>query len=153
MKYIKRFMVEPGTKVRLDKIDAGFTDTHVSREAALPEIEKHRHNAEIQVKSRTAFLSGRHETDDLYASINEVADKLERQALKHKEKLQQHKQRRTPRQPTVAAAIEANAAPDEQRPHAELRDLYLQRRRQISIGSSDADCKMSSSSCSPNSSA
>jgi PPK2 family polyphosphate:nucleotide phosphotransferase len=42
MKYTKRFMVQPRSKVRLDGIDAGFTDTHVSHEAALPEIEKHR---------------------------------------------------------------------------------------------------------------
>jgi PPK2 family polyphosphate:nucleotide phosphotransferase len=42
MKYTKRFMVQPGAKVKLDRIDAGFTDTHVSHEAALPEIEKHR---------------------------------------------------------------------------------------------------------------
>lgn len=42
MKYTKRFMVQPGSKVRLDGIDAGFTDDHVSHEAALPEIEKHR---------------------------------------------------------------------------------------------------------------
>jgi PPK2 family polyphosphate:nucleotide phosphotransferase len=41
MKYYKRFMVQPGTKVELDKIDAGFTDKHESHEAALPEIEKH----------------------------------------------------------------------------------------------------------------
>ncbi|UCF21117.1 MAG: protein kinase [Gemmatimonadota bacterium] len=33
----------------------------------------------------------------------------------------------------------ANAAPDEQRPHAELRDLYLQRRRQITLWSTDED--------------
>jgi len=42
MKYTKRFMVEPGATVKLDKIDAGFTDKHESHEAALPEIEKHR---------------------------------------------------------------------------------------------------------------
>ena len=35
-------------------------------------IEKHRHMAEIQVRSRTALLSGTQETGDLYASIGEV---------------------------------------------------------------------------------
>ncbi len=42
MKYYERFMVEPGSKVRLDRIDADFKDKHESHEAALPEIEKHR---------------------------------------------------------------------------------------------------------------
>ena len=39
MNYIKRFRVEPGSKVDLAKIDAGFKDKHESHEQALPEIE------------------------------------------------------------------------------------------------------------------
>lgn len=74
-------------------------------------IEKHRHTAEIQVKSRTAVFSGAQETGDLYASIGEVVDKIERQALRHKEKRKAHKPRRGPRDPEIAAVIEANAAP------------------------------------------
>jgi putative sigma-54 modulation protein len=70
-------------------------------------IEKHRHMAEIQVKSKTAVLSGTQETGDLYASIGEVVDKLERQALKHKEKKRDHKGRKSLRSPEVAAAMEA----------------------------------------------
>jgi len=73
-------------------------------------IEKHRHFAEVQVKSKTGVFSGHQETGDLYASIREVADKLERQALKHKEKMQDHKHRHGPRGPEVAATIEANVA-------------------------------------------
>jgi putative sigma-54 modulation protein len=93
---------------KLERLLDGPLDIHV-----VLAIEKHRHMAEIQVKSRTAVFSGMQETGDLYASIGEVADKLERQALKHKEKLQQHKHRRGPRDPEIAAAIEANA--EEQR--------------------------------------
>lgn len=76
-------------------------------------IEKHRHMAEIKIKSRTAYLSGAHETGDLYASIAEVVDKLERQALKHKEKMRDHKHRRGPRDPEIAATIASNALPSE----------------------------------------
>mgnify|MGYP000561992149 FL=1 len=39
MNYINRFRVEPGSKVDLAKIDAGFKDKHESHEQALPEIE------------------------------------------------------------------------------------------------------------------
>ena len=39
MKYIKKFRVEPGSKVDLSKVDASFKDTHESHEHALPEIE------------------------------------------------------------------------------------------------------------------
>jgi putative sigma-54 modulation protein len=73
-------------------------------------IEKHRHMAEIQVKSKTAVLSGTQETGDLYASIGEVVDKLERQALKHKEKIRDHKHRKSLRSPEVAAEIDATSS-------------------------------------------
>ena len=56
-------------------------------------INKHRQVAEIQIKTRTAVLSGAEETDDLYASVGEVVDKLERQALRHKERLHDHRPR------------------------------------------------------------
>jgi len=90
---------------KLEKLLDGPLEIHV-----VLGVEKHRHMAEIQVKSRTAVLSGTQETGDLYASIGEVADKLERQALKHKEKMRGRKHRPSPRDPDVAAAMEATAA-------------------------------------------
>jgi putative sigma-54 modulation protein len=94
---------------KLQKIEKllGDLDVHV-----VLGIEKHRHVAEIKIKSRTALLSGMQETGDLYASIGEVVDKLERQALKHKEKLHDHKHRKSPRDPEVAAVIAENASPE-----------------------------------------
>lgn len=85
-------------------------------------ITKHRHVAEIHVKSRTVVLSGTEETGDLYASIGEVVDKLERQALKHKEKVRDHKHR--PALRDVAAAIEAEAA-DEGKTSDEAADAVI----------------------------
>ena len=41
MDYRKKFVVEPGAKVRLSKIDPSYTGKHESHEKALPEIEKH----------------------------------------------------------------------------------------------------------------
>ena len=71
-------------------------------------INKHRQVAEIQIKTRTVVLSGTEETDDLYASVGEVVDKLERQALRHKERLHDHRPRHG------ARPIEASPAPAEQ---------------------------------------
>jgi putative sigma-54 modulation protein len=90
---------------KLERLLEGPLEAH-----AVLGIEKHRHTAEIQIKSRSVVLSGAEETADLYASISEVVDKLERQALKHKEKVHDHKHRRGPRSPEIAAAIEATAA-------------------------------------------
>jgi putative sigma-54 modulation protein len=91
---------------KLERLLDGPLEVHV-----VLGIEKHRHMAEIQVKSRTGVFSGTQETGDLYASIGEVADKLERQALKHKEKMRTRRVKRGPRRPEAAAEIEANAAP------------------------------------------
>src|SRR5260370_14893250 len=41
MDYRKRFVVEPGARVRLGKIDPAFTDKHESHDTATSEIEKH----------------------------------------------------------------------------------------------------------------
>ena len=83
---LRKFAEEKLKKV--EKILGGPIEVHV-----VLAVEKRRHHAEIQVKSRNALLSGQRETEDLYASIGEVAEKLERQALKHKEKLTNHKKR------------------------------------------------------------
>ena len=41
MDYRKKFLVEPGAKVRLSKIDASYTGKHETHEKALPEIQAH----------------------------------------------------------------------------------------------------------------
>src|SRR5271155_5472088 len=41
MDYRKKFVVEPGAKVRLGKIDPAFTGKHQSHETAAPEIQQH----------------------------------------------------------------------------------------------------------------
>jgi putative sigma-54 modulation protein len=90
---------------KLEKLLDGPLEVHV-----VLAVEKHRHLAEIQVKSRTAVLSGTEETGDLYASIGEVAEKLERQALKHKEKVTEKKRREGTRLPEAVAALETRSA-------------------------------------------
>jgi putative sigma-54 modulation protein len=100
---IREFTIEKLSK--LERLLDGPLEAHV-----VLGIEKHRHVAEIQVKSRNGIFTGHHATEDLYASIGDVAEKLERQALKHKEKLHAHKHRRGHRQPEIAAVIAANAA-------------------------------------------
>ena len=92
---------------KLERLLDGPLEVHV-----VLGIEKHRHMAEVQVKSRNGVFAGTQETGDLYASIGEVADKLERQALKHKEKMRTRRIKKGPRSPEAAAVMEANAAPE-----------------------------------------
>ena len=44
MNYIKRFRVEPGSRVDLSQIDAAFKDQHESHEHAMPEIQRYSQN-------------------------------------------------------------------------------------------------------------
>src|SRR5258707_11282047 len=41
MDYRKKFLVEPGSKVRLGKIDPAYDGKQLSRETAMPDIQKH----------------------------------------------------------------------------------------------------------------
>ncbi len=60
------------------------------------------HHADITMKAGPFFLRGRAKSEDMYASIDLAAEKIERQLKKHKEKLKSHK---------VSAAASNGAAP------------------------------------------
>ena len=70
---------------RLDKMATfleDIIDVHV-----IFSVEKHRHQAEVTLKTRTGEFIASAETDDMYASLSQVMDKLETQAHKHTGKL------------------------------------------------------------------
>jgi putative sigma-54 modulation protein len=74
---------------KLNKYLDDIIETHV-----ILSVEKHRHIAEIIVHSRTTTVSGSSETSDMYSAIGLVAEKLERQAKKHKEKVKRRNNRK-----------------------------------------------------------
>src|SRR4029450_518838 len=57
-------------------------------------VEKHRHRAEVVVHGKHVTLSAAAETGDMYSTLARVADRLERQAKKHREKLKVEKHRK-----------------------------------------------------------
>jgi len=50
-------------------------------------VEKHRHTAEVVVKGRHHVFTGTDETGDMYASIGNVVEKIEKQARRQKDKV------------------------------------------------------------------
>jgi len=50
-------------------------------------VEKHRHIAEIVLRARTHTFTGTDATGDMYASIGNAADKIEKQARRVKDKV------------------------------------------------------------------
>jgi len=94
------------TEEKLGKIMKMFQDEPESHVVLY--VEKHRHVAEIQVKSRDGIFSARESTGDLYISINEAVDKIEKQVRKFRDK-RADKRRRTGATSAEAAQEERQA--------------------------------------------
>lgn len=66
------------TQDRLDKM-ATYLDDVIDIHVILG-VEKHRHQAEIALKTRTGAFIASAETDDMYLSLTQALDKVETQA-------------------------------------------------------------------------
>lgn len=64
---------------------------------AVLHVENLHHHAEITMKAGPFSIRGRGKSDDMYASIDAAADKIERQLKKHKERVRNHKATLIPR--------------------------------------------------------
>jgi putative sigma-54 modulation protein len=71
---------------RLSKHLDGIIEAHV-----LLKVEKHRHIAEATLHAKQADFTGKENNDDLYAAIDRVAEKLERQVEKYKTRTRQRR--------------------------------------------------------------
>jgi ribosome hibernation promoting factor len=74
---------------KVQKFLDGIAEAHV-----ILTVEKRRHRAEIVVRDRLVSLSAAAETGDMYSTLTQVADRLERQAKKHREKLKSVRKRK-----------------------------------------------------------
>jgi putative sigma-54 modulation protein len=90
-------------KAKLDKITNHFDDV-VDTKVTLS-VEKHKEkdgkNAECTLHIKGADLFAESSNADLYAAIDEMAGKLERQVMRHKEKMQDHSKTAGKRAPVV----------------------------------------------------
>ena len=74
------------TKIkRLERHFDHMTNVHV-----ILSVEKERHKAEATVHVNGANLFAESEEENMYAAIDSLTDKLDRQVKKHKEKLTDH---------------------------------------------------------------
>jgi putative sigma-54 modulation protein len=95
---IKRFTEDHLKKIR--KILGEMIQVH-----AILTVEKYRHIAEINLKSRSFKINGVEETHDMYTSITAVLDKIQRQALKHKGKTIAKKRKSGPSSARIMSAL------------------------------------------------
>lgn len=64
-------------------------------------VEKNRHKAEATIYAKGVTLHADAEDGDMYAAIDSLADKLDRQVLKHKEKATSHHRDGTHKRPLI----------------------------------------------------
>lgn len=75
------------SKVRkFDKYLSGISEASITLS-----IEKFRQKAEVMLKANGVMIQAESETEDIYASIDEVVEKLEKQIKKHKGKISAHR--------------------------------------------------------------
>ena len=59
-------------------------------------VTRHQHSAHLKLNAGDGFsVDVEHTSEDMYATVDQMADKLEAQLRKHKEKLQDHHARDT----------------------------------------------------------
>ena len=70
-----------------DKMDKTIADLDEAADVHLAlSVEKHRHFAEVTVKTKGFTLHSQDETEDLYTSMDKALEKMEKQIRKNKEK-------------------------------------------------------------------
>ena len=74
---------------KIKKITRRFD--HVTRTKVVLHVEKMRHIAEATVNTKGAMIHASSEADDMYTAIDSLAHKLDKQVIKHKEKLTSHR--------------------------------------------------------------
>ena len=83
----------PALKAYVEEKMTGFErylHEPVSMHVVLEVQKKIHHFAEVTIKSKNFEAHCVHDSENMYASIDQMADKLERQLIRHKEKIKEH---------------------------------------------------------------
>ena len=65
--------------------------SNISEAVVTLSVEKYRHKAEVLLKVNGSLIQAESVTGEIYSSIDEVVEKLEKQVVKYKEKQQTHR--------------------------------------------------------------
>lgn len=74
---------------KIERIERHFD--HITNAHVTLTVEKNRNKAEANMHVSGAEIFAAAESEDMYAAIDHLMDKLDRQIIKHKEKLKSHK--------------------------------------------------------------
>lgn len=91
---------------KLGRIEKYLGDSSNVRATVVVNVKGHRQKVEVTIPLKTVILRAEETREDLYAAIDVVADKLERQIRKNKTKLQSKKMKDTFSKDFMLDAIE-----------------------------------------------
>ncbi len=77
----------------LAKLEGHF-DKVIEADVVL-DVEKHRHIAEVNLHANGVRVHGREASSDMYASVDAVMEKLEKQVRRYKDRINRHQPRRS----------------------------------------------------------
>ncbi|HHJ12628.1 MAG TPA: ribosome-associated translation inhibitor RaiA [Chromatiales bacterium] len=87
-------------KEKIGRLERHFD--HVTNVHVVLKVERHVQKAECEMHASGTQIFAEATGDDMYAAIDALVDKLDRQILKHKEKLKDHHRRESPKRDQVA---------------------------------------------------
>jgi putative sigma-54 modulation protein len=85
---------------RLERYDSKLGDV-----AVVLGVEKYRHTAEVILTLNRTMIQAKASTKEMYASIDQLFDKISRQVRKHKKKLIRHGRHGAARTPLILRTI------------------------------------------------
>ncbi|HKY31780.1 MAG TPA: ribosome-associated translation inhibitor RaiA [Candidatus Polarisedimenticolia bacterium] len=123
------------TRDKLLKLEKWIDD--VIEAHVILSVEKHRHQAEIVIKARHRTHAGEDETGDMYVSIGNAVDKIEKQARRLKEKAVARRKHALPA-PLAAAAPEGADGREKTDPAGAPRIIRMKEQRMKPMSLEDA---------------